>query len=76
MFELQIDHSGALGRVTSTCPDHVEAGSISRWTLSFENAKLLERGSREEAAGLAEAGLRILQQRLPEGFSLRLKGAR
>ncbi len=35
------------------------------WTEVQLAELLLERGSREEAAGLAEAGLRILQKRLP-----------
>lgn len=46
MFELEVDHSGTLGSIESTCPDPAEAGEISRWTVRFETMQALERGTR------------------------------
>lgn len=46
MFELVVDHSGALGTVRSTCPAPAEAGSIASWVVSVETTRTLDTGSR------------------------------
>jgi len=46
MFTVEVDHSGTLGQVLSTCPDPAEAGSISSWTVSLDTMEPMEPGGR------------------------------
>ena len=46
LLDLEVDNSGAWGRITSTCPSPAEAGSVGRWTVTFDTAQPLPAGAR------------------------------